>query len=66
MIHRTIDYYIKCDNCLEPLIYGDDHVLTSHIGHIMKEGNTEHIIEVAESYGWVLKNNKHICVDCKK
>jgi len=32
----------------------------------MKEGNVEHIKEVATEYGWFIENDKHLCPNCKK
>jgi len=64
MINRVVDYYITCDKCREPLEYKDGHVLTSHVGHVMKESNREHIIEVSQDYGWTSSEGVHICDKC--
>lgn len=65
MIRMSKEYSIHCDNCFEPLIHPDDHPLTSYVGHILTEGNTKDITEVAESYLWETKDNKHLCPKCK-
>ena len=64
MIQRSVEYSIHCDECGEPLEYKEGHPLTSHIGHIIKEGNNEHIKEVAESYGWEISGDVHLCDKC--
>lgn len=65
MIHRTVEYSISCDLCREPLEYKEDHPLTSYIGHTITEGNVDHIKEVAESYGWKISGDTHLCEKCK-
>lgn len=65
MIRISREYSIKCDNCFEPLEYPNDHPLTSYVGHTITEGSSHHIEEVAADYGWNIKNNKHLCPNCK-
>ena len=65
MIRRSVEYSISCDACGESLEYKKDHPLTSYHYHAMTEGNPEHIKEVAESYGWSINSEVHLCEECK-
>lgn len=59
-----VEYMIRCDKCSEPLEYKNGHPLTSHIGHSIKEGNSEDIKEVAKNYGWKIEGDVHFCDKC--
>lgn len=65
MIRVSKEYSIHCDNCFERLEYPDDHPLRSYRGHILTEGTTQHIEDVATEYNWLIINNKHLCPNCK-
>lgn len=65
MIHRSVEFTIKCDNCHEHLVFPDDTPLTSHVGHVISEGTQVHIQEVAVNYKWQIDRTKHLCPKCK-
>ena len=58
MIHRSIEYSIKCDSCKGML---DDRNF-----YPIKEDTSVNIEIVAKSEGWEISLSKHICNKCKQ
>ena len=64
MIQKNVEYSIHCDKCGVPLEFKEGHPLTSHIGHIIKEGDIKNIKKVADDYGWKINGDVHLCDKC--
>ena len=63
MINFTTNFWIKCNNCHETLVYPDDSIMIAHRGDVIFEDTRENILEVAKDMDWDIKN--HLCPKCK-
>jgi len=61
MINIQKHYSITCDKCKETLFHSIDED-SAFAGHLVTEGNNEHIRQVAiEYYNWDCKKGKDLC-----
>jgi len=66
MINEVKEYTIKCDNCNDFLVHAENSPLTSYRGHNISEDTIDNIKTVAKWHGWLINENKHICLNCKQ
>lgn len=60
MVKRSVEYWILCDECTQPL---DNYNLFKNFLPL-KEDSKENIIDVAIQHGWEIKEDKHLCEKC--
>lgn len=65
MITKSIEYSIRCNKCKQYLFHSEDCTLISYRGHIIKEGSTINIQDVAKDNGWDISDKGHFCKTCK-